>query len=388
MTEREPMSNNTNTSLADAIAAARAGRRDEATRMLRQLVSADPFNVDAWVWLGGIATEPQEQRSALEHAVSIAPHNQRAQQGLAWLRQSHPELFSETVAPRTERATPSYQQSATTITADDQPGGAAIYEVPDRPRPNEAATQAFALPAGPQPRPNEAATQAYAVPARTEPEPVYAQSQFVAPPSQTDRMTAVPSTTYQQPARPAQYDSVGYTDRMAVAPPAVAASEPAERYDGRGNISRWLLLLIWLFSFGAVATVAALTIMDPSRFEGLVQPLLAQFGLRLIPSDIQMTAFVTSIVLIAVAILDAMVILGLLLRGRWAWVVNLLVALLVTTGTIVLAATYFALVPQMLTPGVQVALGSLGVFTLIYLVLSLTSRRAFFRRPVQQSYGG
>lgn len=383
MTEREPMSNNTNTSLADAIAAARAGRRDEATRMLRQLVSADPFNVDAWVWLGGIATEPHEQRSALEHAVSIAPHNQRAQQGLAWLRQSQPELFSETTATATDR---------TTTSRGNDEHGAAIYQVPDQPQPrlNEAATQAFATPAQPQPRLNEAATQVYAVPARSQPEPTYAQSQVAAQPSRTDRMSTLPSTSYQEPARATQYDSVGYTDRMAVAPPppAVAASEPAERYDSHGNISRWLLLLIWLFSFGAVATVAALIIIDPTRFESLVQPLLAQFGLRLIPADIQTTAFVTSIVLIAVAVIDAMVILGMLLRGRWSWVINLLVALLVTAGTVALAVTYFTLVPSLLTSGVQLALGVLGAFTLIYLILSFTSRRAFFRRPVQHSYGG
>jgi hypothetical protein len=387
------MSNTTNTTLADAIAAARAGRRDEAARILRQIVSADPFNVDAWVWLGGVASDPQEQRSALEQAVAIAPHNQRAQQGLDWLRQSRPELFttaSASATPRTDRSTPSYQQPAASSAA--EPHHAAIYSTPSdtQPRIYDAPTQAVATPSDTQPRIYDAPTQA--VPVQTTAEPVRAQSQYSALPQQTDRMSALPSPAYQEPARPAPY---GGTDRMAVAPPpAVATAGPAERYDRRGNVSRWLLLLIWLFSFGAVATLAALIIVQPARFEPLVQPLLAQFGLRLVPDVIQTTGFVTAIVLIAVAVIDALVSLGILFRGRWAWVINLLVALLVTAGTVALAATYAVLAPTPIsvgalqTNGALQILAGLSLFTLIYLILSFTSRRAFFRRRMQQIYGG
>lgn len=380
MTEREPMNNNTNTTLADAIAAARAGHRDEAARLFRQIVTADPFNVDAWIWLGGIAPEPQDQRTALEQAVRIAPQNQRAQQGLAWLRQSRPELFDE---PQVQRATPSYQQPTVTGGAHDD-HRAAIYPMTSEPRINEAPTQAaiYPLPTETQPRVNEAATQAFAVPPRAEP-------QFVAQPAQTDRISTLPSTSYQEPAHVSQFPNVGTTDRMAVVPPptSAAAAEPVERYESRGNVSRWLLLLIWLFSFGAIATIAALLIVQPARFEPLVQPLLAQFGMRLLPEYAQSTAFVTALVMIGVAVIDFMVILGMLFRGRWAWVVNLLIALLVTAGTIALVATAFTLLPSMLTSTGQMILGGLAAFTLIYLILSFTSRRAFFRRRIQ-SYGG
>lgn len=370
MTERESMSNNTDSSFADAVAAARAGRRDDAARLLRQVVSADPFNVDAWLWLGGVAPEPREQRSALEQALTIAPNNQRAQQGLAWLRQSQPELFTEastgaTVAlPRTERSTPSYQQAAVSSPADEH--RAAIYP----------ATSQEPLLA------NDAATQAFAVPTR---EP--ARAAVAAAPSQTDRMSTLPGPSYQQPTRAPQLDTVSTTDRMAVVPPPAVASEPVERYDRRGGLSRWLLVLIWAFSFGAVATVAALIIVQPNRFEPLVQPLLNQFGLRLVPEDVQTTAYVTALLLVAVAVIDAIVTLGLLMRGRWAWVVNLLVALLVTGGTIALLTTAYLVLPTLLSSNGQLILGGLALFTLIYLILSFTSRRAFFRRRIQ-SYGG
>jgi tetratricopeptide (TPR) repeat protein len=86
MTERIPQR------LDDAVAAARAGQREQAHTLLQDIVRDDPNNADAWVWLGGVEADPAAQYRALEHAVALDPGNQRAREGLRWLDQKHPDL--------------------------------------------------------------------------------------------------------------------------------------------------------------------------------------------------------------------------------------------------------------------------------------------------------
>ncbi len=68
----------TSASLNSAIAAARAGKRREAQDLLRLIVKHEPNNLVAWFWLSEVAETLDEQITALESALFIAPHNQNA----------------------------------------------------------------------------------------------------------------------------------------------------------------------------------------------------------------------------------------------------------------------------------------------------------------------
>lgn len=376
------MSNQSRNTLDDAIAAARAGRRDDATRTLRQLVANDPFNVDAWVWLGGVTPDAREQREALEHALRIMPDHQRARQGLDWLRQNRPDVFTDPTTrvyetrPSSERTTPNYGLPA--VTPDQRPtqpvrasNAVGVYDAP---------TQAMAAPPSVQPvaRPFDAPTQPMTAAYQPAAEPL-----IVGAPSQTDRMAAAPAT----PARPVS--DAGYTDRMAAVPPPTTQTANDVRYQRStgANIARWLLVVVWALGFGAVATLAALTFADALGFQQAVNPALNQYGLQLDPAAVESTRLGTGAVLGGIAIIDLIMLLGLAFRGRWAWVINLLIALAITIGTIALAVALFAFVPQqssgfnVLSPTLQPLAGLIG-FTLVFLILSFASRRAFFRRRV------
>lgn len=409
--ERDAMSENTNPTLNDAIAAARAGRRDDAARILRQVVANEPFNAEAWVWLGGVTSDVREQRRALEQALAIDPGNQRAQQGLGWLRHSQPEVFeggatgATVTRPRSERSTPNYEQSVATRGAGTDAGKTVVFT--DEPRTENRGAAIYPAPPEAQPRVYDAPTQAMpaAPPYVQQPAPQYppapqytprqapqaAPPQYPQQPASTDRMAAAPgSAPYQDAQRgyvPQPYSDAGHTDRMAAVPPPVATHDHhAAHYDNKGNLSRWLLVLIWLFGFGAVATLAAAIIVDPNRFEPTLRPFLSAFGLQLVQSDLRTTGFITTLALIALAVYDFIIALGLMFRGRWAWVFNLLTALLVTAGLIGLIVVYaLVTLPALGFQPTSLALfllAGLIIFTLIYLILSFASRRAFFRRRV------
>lgn len=346
------MSNMSSSALNDAIAAARAGRRDDAARMLRDIVDDEPNNTDAWVWLAGVTPDLQEQRDSLERAIELDPGNRRAQQGMLWLRDNHPELWSGASGARSiaERSTPSYEQSAVP--------SAQVYDAP---------TEAMPVIES-QRLPNEA---------------------FVVPPEQTDRMP-VYTPPGAAPTGPG-------TDRMAVPPAASTAMR-----DSRGNLSRWLLVIIWLFGFGAVATIAALTILSPlqtsTNIKSFADPVLRPYELQIADAEIQRNILWYTIGLIALAVVDFLIVLGLMFRARWSWIVNLLISLLVVAGTaglITLAATTAPSEPRSLVGTVMAWLPLIGLalFALVYFILSLTSRRPFFRpklhprqQPVQ-AYG-
>jgi magnesium-transporting ATPase (P-type) len=217
-----------------------------------------------------------------------------------------------------------------------------------------------------------------AAPASHATQPVYPPTSSTSyAPQQTDRMPVA------APARPAD----GYTDRMAVAPPAPAEEAVIERRSPGANVARWLLVILWLLGFGAVATLAALTFAFPANFQQSINPGLAPYGLQLDPNSIEATRLTTAGVLSGIAIFDLLMVFGLLARGRWAWVINLLVALAVTWGTIALAVLAFTTIPAVAQfnpqdPTTIALLGLIG-FTLVYLILSFASRRAFFPRRVR-----
>ena len=78
--------------LADGIARARAGEREQARELLLRVVARDERNVQAWLWLSGVVEGIEDRRVALENVLTLDPQNTLAQAGLDWLnRQAAPE---------------------------------------------------------------------------------------------------------------------------------------------------------------------------------------------------------------------------------------------------------------------------------------------------------
>ena len=93
--------------LQEAITAARSGRRKEAYDLLVQLVQADEANEAAWLWLSGVAEDPEEQRLCLENVLHLNPDNTHARKGLAQI-----EARSLPQQPNSHRESPAAAPSA------------------------------------------------------------------------------------------------------------------------------------------------------------------------------------------------------------------------------------------------------------------------------------
>ena len=78
MAERGNLQNKLNA----GIEAARGGNQAEARRLLQQVLSADPGNEVAWMWMASAVTTPAERRVCLERALQINPNNARAKEAL------------------------------------------------------------------------------------------------------------------------------------------------------------------------------------------------------------------------------------------------------------------------------------------------------------------
>jgi len=73
--------------LREGIAAARAGDKEQARRLLLEVTERDERNEEAWLWLSGVVDDPEEMRICLENVLAINPANERARRGLAWVQQ-------------------------------------------------------------------------------------------------------------------------------------------------------------------------------------------------------------------------------------------------------------------------------------------------------------
>jgi hypothetical protein len=71
--------------LRPAIAAAKAGHKDQARALLEQVVAADPDNETAWLWMSGMVDDDRQRRACLEQVLRVNPENPYARAGLAKL---------------------------------------------------------------------------------------------------------------------------------------------------------------------------------------------------------------------------------------------------------------------------------------------------------------
>ncbi|HEY89313.1 MAG TPA: hypothetical protein G4N98_06215 [Thermoflexia bacterium] len=72
--------------LQQAIAAARAGRKAEAWRLLAQVLHQNQRNELAWLWLSSVVDSEEQRVKCLENVLMINPNNTAARNGLAQLQ--------------------------------------------------------------------------------------------------------------------------------------------------------------------------------------------------------------------------------------------------------------------------------------------------------------
>ncbi|MDQ5850528.1 MAG: tetratricopeptide repeat protein, partial [Chloroflexota bacterium] len=98
------------TTTADLIAEGReallAGDKARARALLEQAVEGAPDSVEAWLWLSGTHTAPDEMARCLRQVLALDPDNQQALEGLAWLAETYglvtERLTAEPQLPTTE----------------------------------------------------------------------------------------------------------------------------------------------------------------------------------------------------------------------------------------------------------------------------------------------
>lgn len=386
--------------LTQAIADARAGRRDDAARHLRQIVNNDPGNVDAWIWLGGTATDVQEQRRALERALALDPGNARAQQGLRWLRTTAPQAFEPPApaapAPLGAAPAPAPQPQDDQRWARAQDGTPRYNTLDDIAQRAVAPTQAVERSAvwggdqhqtttPPTGNPNirpasyDQPTVQMPVPQNTPVAATFRQEAPIAAPRRAAQVVQ---------ARPAP--PLARTEAMPTAPPH--ARQRRERTGG-ANVARWLLLCVWLLGLGAMLTLAPFIILtlvtDAALLDNVVRSMLRPFGLGVdFLGSGERSAILAGA--LGVIVLDLVVLGGIYVGRRWAWWVALLVALGTFAGAIALLALPLLLaLPQFsysfADPLAPTLFGLFG-FTLALLLVTFASRRAF--RRVDPQYDG
>ncbi len=116
-------------SLQIAIMALKSGDTAQAYLLLSQIVTEQPRNISAWLWLSGAVDNDVERRRCLERVLELDPQNTAAQRGLGQLLQanaSNAALTPLSAPPHTiQRATsllPALPSSAVHAAHQKQPG--------------------------------------------------------------------------------------------------------------------------------------------------------------------------------------------------------------------------------------------------------------------------
>ncbi len=87
--------------LRDGIAAAKAGRRDEARKLLMRVVEANESSEQGWIWLSSVMDTDEDRLVCLENVLTLNPDNVQARAGLKWLReQASDNAISQTTVER------------------------------------------------------------------------------------------------------------------------------------------------------------------------------------------------------------------------------------------------------------------------------------------------
>jgi len=88
--------------LRDGVAAAKAGRRDEARELLMRVVEVHESSEQAWLWLSGVVDADEDRLVCLENVLTLNPDNARARAGIKWLEERKRRLDIGDASPRSE----------------------------------------------------------------------------------------------------------------------------------------------------------------------------------------------------------------------------------------------------------------------------------------------
>ena len=94
------------TTLKQAVSAAKAGRKEEARRLLEAVLDADDRNEQAWLWMSGVTDSDEERVICLENVLTINPHNEAARKGLVALGADPDSLYVSEVVDEVAPAAP------------------------------------------------------------------------------------------------------------------------------------------------------------------------------------------------------------------------------------------------------------------------------------------
>jgi hypothetical protein len=72
--------------IREGISAFKAGRRQEALKLLSRATELDERNEEAWLWLSAVVDTLENQQICLENVLAVNPNNTRALQGLEAIR--------------------------------------------------------------------------------------------------------------------------------------------------------------------------------------------------------------------------------------------------------------------------------------------------------------
>lgn len=110
--------------VAEGRAALLAGEKARAQRLLQLAIQDDPNNVEAWLWLSGTHTQPEEIAYCLRQVLARDPANSQALEGMAWLAETFDveRLAPAETGPAVEFSNAAPRQSPTALR---QPGARA-----------------------------------------------------------------------------------------------------------------------------------------------------------------------------------------------------------------------------------------------------------------------
>ncbi len=78
--------------IQQAVGLIQVGDKNGAIKVLKAIVTIDPKNENAWLWLAACFNEPENKIGSLQKVLEINPNNQKAKQALGRLTPTEPSL--------------------------------------------------------------------------------------------------------------------------------------------------------------------------------------------------------------------------------------------------------------------------------------------------------
>jgi hypothetical protein len=152
--------------LREGIAAAKTGDAERARDLLLQVVDADEYNEQAWIWLSSVVDSDADREVCLENVLSINPDNNLAKAGLAHLRSR--QATSAPPPPPQPKPTPPPPAPAASDDWWDQPS---LVDDGPLPAAQDLMEERLAASVAPAPRAEVTEESAPPTPEREEPQP-------------------------------------------------------------------------------------------------------------------------------------------------------------------------------------------------------------------------